>query len=107
MTPAARESTPAARLVVDGDDAGLHADTDRALLAAARSGVLTAVSLVAGGPTVAAFVEAALPLGLSLGLHLNLSDGRPLAPCVPSLVDGSGAFFSAMKKRTLACEVGT
>ena len=49
MTPAARESTPAARLVVDGDDAGLHADTDRALLAAARSGVLTAVSLVAGG----------------------------------------------------------
>ena len=94
MTPAARESTPAARLVVDGDDAGFHADTDRALLDAARSGVLTAVSLVAGGPTVAAFVEAALPLGLSLGLHLNLSDGRPLARRVPSLVDGSGAFFS-------------
>lgn len=67
-------------LVVVGDDAGVDAARDAAILAAADAGVLRAASVVANGPTAEAFVAAARTRpGLGLGLHVNLTDGAPLA----------------------------
>ncbi len=86
-----RLPSPPAWLVVNADDGGLAATSDAAILAAAAEGVVTSASVVAGGPTAAAFVARARDLGLGLGLHFNLTEGRPLAPRCPTLTDG-GSF---------------
>jgi len=81
-------------LVVVGDDAGTDAVRDAALLAAADAGFLRAASVIANGPTAEAFVAAARSRpGLALGLHVNLTDGRPLAHARAfTLLGADGAF---------------
>ncbi len=94
----ARASSPsqAGRYVVVGaDDFGLSRSVNRAVALACETGVLTAASIMAGGDafTEAAGIAAGYPK-LSVGLHVMLSDGRPvLSPAdVPGLVDGEGRF---------------
>jgi hopanoid biosynthesis associated protein HpnK len=82
-------------LVVTADDFGRSHSVNRAVAAACGHGVLTSASIVAGGD---AFDEAAAfamrTAGLSVGLHVTLSDGRPVLgrSAVPGLVDGDGFF---------------
>ena len=82
-------------LVVAADDLGCSSSINKAVALACERGVVTAASIMAGGE---AFEEAVdLALGhpkLSVGLHVTLSDGRPvLSPGdVPDLVDGEGRF---------------
>jgi predicted glycoside hydrolase/deacetylase ChbG (UPF0249 family) len=80
-------------LVVNADDGGLAATTDEAILRCARHGVVRSASVVANGPTAAAFVRRALTQGLDLGLHLNLTQGVALAGAHPTLTDARGRFF--------------
>ena len=81
------------RLVVTADDAGLDAARDAAILAAFDHGIVRAASCVANGPTIEAFLaEAARRPGLSLGLHVNLTEGTPLA---------AGRAFTLTEKRGL------
>ncbi|GAB4256933.1 MAG: chitin disaccharide deacetylase [Deferrisomatales bacterium] len=54
---------------------------------------MRSASVVAGGPTAAAFVERALALGLDLGLHVNLTEGRAVAGPAPTLTDAAGRFL--------------
>jgi len=85
------------RLVVNADDFGLAESINRGILEAHRRGILTSATLLANG---AAFESAAeLARGapvLGVGVHLNLTDGRPVSQpsTVPSLLDASGQFFS-------------
>lgn len=81
-------------LVVVGDDAGTDPVRDAAILTAADAGLLRAASVVANGPTVEAFVAAARRRpGLALGLHVNLTDRRPLARAHAfTLLGADGAF---------------
>ncbi len=82
-------------LVITADDFGRSQSINRAVAAACGRGVLTSASIVAGGD---AFDEAAAiaarTAGLSVGLHVTLSDGRSLLgrSAVPDLVDGDGFF---------------
>ena len=78
-------------VVINGDDGGLHPDTDTALLRSAETGVLSSASVVANGPTCEDFVRRAHDLDLGIGLHVNLTSGRPLTHA-PSLVDAAGFF---------------
>lgn len=78
-------------LVVNADDAGLAASTDAAILRCAREGIVRAATVVANGPTAADFVGPAREAGLDLGLHVNLTEGRPLTSC-PGLVGPDGRF---------------
>ncbi len=79
------------RLVVTADDAGMDGARDAAILRAFDRGILRAASCVANGPTLDAFLaEAASRPGLSLGLHLNLTEGAPLA---------DGRAFTLTEKR--------
>jgi predicted glycoside hydrolase/deacetylase ChbG (UPF0249 family) len=84
------------RLIVSADDFGLTAGVDRGIAAGVAAGTVTSVGVMANLADPAAVAGlAALRPGLSLGVHLNLTTGRPLsAPAdVPSLVDRDGAFF--------------
>ncbi len=88
------------RLVVNADDAGVDSARNRGILRSARDGIVTSATVLAGSPAAEEFLEEArrahtltgAPLGI--GLHLNLSQGRPLASGVPSLLGADGAFHA-------------
>lgn len=88
-------------LIVTADDFGLHEAVNEAVEQAARSGVLTAASLMVGAPAAADAVRRARALpGLAVGLHLVLADGPAvLSPRrIPALVDASGRFGGHMAR---------
>jgi hopanoid biosynthesis associated protein HpnK len=81
------------RLIVNADDFGLADSVNGGVVAAHRGGILTSASLLANGP---AFDEAAglsrqCP-ELSIGVHLNISEGKPVSPAaaIATLVNAHG-----------------
>jgi hopanoid biosynthesis associated protein HpnK len=79
------------RLIVHADDFGLSEAVNRAVVAAHEHGIVTSTSIMAGG---AAF-EHAVALArshpsLDVGVHLTLTEQRPVAANVPSLLDEDG-----------------
>lgn len=79
-------------LVVNADDGGLAESSDDAILQCAAAGVLRSATVVANGPTAAAFVRRATAAGLALGLHVNLTQGRALTGVCRTLTDDRGCF---------------
>jgi predicted glycoside hydrolase/deacetylase ChbG (UPF0249 family) len=67
---------------------------NRGIAEAHRNGIVTSASLLANGAAFAEAVELARNSGLGVGVHLNLSDGPPIASpdAVASLLNGSGEF---------------
>jgi hopanoid biosynthesis associated protein HpnK len=80
-----------ARLIVHADDFGLSEAVNRAVIAAHENGIVTSTSIMAGG---AAFEHAAALArsqpSLDVGVHLTLTEQRPVAANVPSLLDRNG-----------------
>lgn len=72
---------PLRTLAVCADDFGQAAGVDEAIVTLARAGRLTAISCIANGGS---WLDGAarlqdLPDSVDVGLHLNLTDGRPLS----------------------------
>jgi predicted glycoside hydrolase/deacetylase ChbG (UPF0249 family) len=77
--------SPERRLAINADDLGLSDGVNRGILACAQAGVVTSASLLVNTPAFAAAVAAARGVPrLSVGLHLNLTTGRPV--CLPETV---------------------
>ncbi len=85
-------------LIVNADDLCMNDETSNAIIDAYRNGIVTSTS---------AFVTFAEPVSalkrihsedpdLPIGIHLNITEGKPLLPAgeIPSLVDKNGNFFS-------------
>lgn len=82
-------------LIVNADDLGWTDGVNRGILEAFHHGIVTSTSLLANGSAFAAAVKAAKSApGLGVGVHLNLSDGPPVADreAVTSLLNDQGAF---------------
>jgi len=82
-------------LIVNADDLGWTEGVNRGILEAFHHGIVTSTSLLANGAAFAGGVEAALSApGLGVGVHLNLSDGPPIADreIVTSLLNDDGNF---------------
>jgi len=79
-------------LIVNADDFGWTEGVNRGILEAHRNGIVTSASLLANGTGFASAVELARRAELGVGVHLNLSDGPPVAGpgSVPALVNGAG-----------------
>ncbi len=80
-------------LIVNADDLGWTEGVNRGIAEAHRNGIVTSASLLANGAAFASGVEMAKATpGLGIGVHLNLSDGQPVAPreAVRSLVNERG-----------------
>src|SRR5262249_9461028 len=78
------------------DDFGLSPAVNHGILEAHRQGPVTSTSLMANLPAAAAAVELWREApALGLGLHLNLTAGRPLTSPerLRALVDRSGHFW--------------
>ena len=83
------------RLIVNSDDLGRTSGINEGIFAAHDKGMVTSATLMVIYPAAA---EAAGALDrypeLGVGLHVQMSGGRPLLPpeTIPSLVDGEGRF---------------
>lgn len=79
------------RLIVNADDFGMSRGVSAGILEAHRHGIVTSTTLLVTGDLDADLLAAARDSGLGLGLHVNLTLGRPLTAGA-SLVDGAGGF---------------
>jgi chitin disaccharide deacetylase len=82
-------------LIVNADDLGWTDGVNRGILEAFHQGIVTSASLLANGAAFRGGVEAALSApGLGVGVHLNLSDGPPVAEreTITSLLNDYGEF---------------
>src|SRR5437588_2883523 len=82
-------------LIVNADDLGWTEGVNRGILEAFQGGIVTSGSLLANGVAFAEAVKAAKSApGLGVGVHLNLSDGAPVADpeTVVSLSNDDGHF---------------
>jgi len=82
-------------LIVNADDLGWTEGVNRGIVEAFRNGIVTSASLLANGAAFAGGVEAARSApDLGVGVHLNLSDGPPVAnpETVASLLNDKGEF---------------
>jgi len=80
-------------LIVNADDLGWTEGVNRGIVEAHRHGLVTSTTLLANGGAYGFAVEAARENPqLGIGVHLNLGDGRPVAPAdeVPGLLNGAG-----------------
>jgi hypothetical protein len=85
-------------LIVNADDFGLTDGVTEGIVQSWRDGVTTSTSAMInmeGAPQRLARVRAQYPQ-LPIGLHLNITGGRPVLPPkqVPTLVDANGEFYS-------------
>ncbi|MGH9575399.1 MAG: carbohydrate deacetylase [Candidatus Acidiferrales bacterium] len=85
------------RVIVNADDFGLSRGISDAVLTAHRCGILTSASIMANQCASEYAIELLRKMpGLGVGVHLNLTAGRPVLPAhdVPSLVDANGDFYT-------------
>lgn len=83
------------RLIVNADDFGLTRQVNQAIINGHFFGLISSTSLLANGQAF----ESAVALSreaprLGVGVHLNPTEGKPVAPAssIPSLVNGQGCF---------------
>lgn len=84
------------RLIVNADDFGMSTQATDAIVDCHLRGILTSTTVMANMPAVAEACEKARSLErLGVGVHLTLTQGRPLLPPgeVPDLVGTDGAFL--------------
>lgn len=84
-------------LIVNADDFGLNSSANAGIIECYRAGSVTSTTLMANAPGVEeALVLARENPGLRIGLHFNLTWGRPLCRDGErtSLVTSDGAFLS-------------
>jgi chitin disaccharide deacetylase len=89
------------RLIVNADDFGLTPGVNRAIIEAHTRGIVTSATLMANMPAFDEAVELAKAHPrLGIGLHFNLTQGRPLAPphLVRSLINPHGEFLGTSTK---------
>lgn len=92
------------QLIITGDDYGLCPAVNDAIEECLAAGAMRATCVMANMPSSAgaASLREKFPQS-SLGVHWNLTQGRPvLDPArVPSLVDGDGQFGGSLRRRWL------
>jgi hopanoid biosynthesis associated protein HpnK len=86
------------RLIVNADDFGLTAKVNEAIIEGHFRGLISSTSLLANGEAF----ESAVALSrqaprLGIGVHWNLTEGKPVAPgsSIPSLTKGRAVFARA------------
>lgn len=84
-------------LIINADDFGFSKSINKGVIDAYNSGLISSTSMMMNMP----YVEDAVDLykniennNLGLGVHLNLTVGKPLSIDVPSLVDNDGNFYN-------------
>lgn len=81
-------------LIVNADDFNTNLPRSRGILEAARQGIVTSTTVLTNLPLEQALAEELRAVfGRAVGVHLNLTKGRPLTDDAHSLVDERGVFL--------------
>jgi predicted glycoside hydrolase/deacetylase ChbG (UPF0249 family) len=86
---------PIKRIIINADDLGLSRQVNEATLVLMEAGLVTSATIMANGPCWSEAVDLARSRpDLSFGVHLNLTEGRPLcgSPLLEPLLDEEGNF---------------
>jgi predicted glycoside hydrolase/deacetylase ChbG (UPF0249 family) len=82
-------------LIVNADDYNTDRERNRGILEAVSKGIVTSVSVLANIPFEEnTLAELKNTLGPRIGIHLNLTRGRPLCPELKTLADKTGYFLA-------------
>ena len=87
---------PCKKLIIAADDFGLTAGVNEAIAIACRSGIVTTASLMVTGTGYESAVDIAQrEPRLDVGLHLNLTEGHPVAKSstISSIADSRGFLY--------------
>jgi hypothetical protein len=93
------------RLIVNADDFGLTPGVSAGILAAHRHGIVTSTTVLVTATVDRDLVAAARDSDLGIGVHLNLTLGRPLT-AARSLVGGDGRFVRDARQASARAVVG-
>lgn len=97
------------RLIINADDLGADPGRNKGIFEGIRAGVITSVSVLPNGPASQEAMEWLQKEGrdlVSIGLHLNLSEGRPLCRGMRRLVGTNGCFLGKEACRKLLAREG-
>jgi len=92
------------RLIINADDLGADTARNEGIFEAIRAGVVTSASLLPNGPALEHALGRIREGGferVSFGVHLNLSEGRPLTPGRSLLSGPDGPFAGKAAIRRL------
>ena len=90
-----------AKMIINADDFGLCEGVNKAVVEAHIRGVLTSATIMANMPAVDEAIEIAKKMpSLGVGIHLNLTEGRPISSdrLVEPLVNEAGDFKYSVYK---------
>jgi predicted glycoside hydrolase/deacetylase ChbG (UPF0249 family) len=93
------------RLIVNADDFGLTRGVSEGILAAHRHGIVTSTTVLVTSRIDSDLVARARDSGLGIGLHVNLTLGRPLTSGA-SLVDEGGRFVRDARRAAARAQPG-
>jgi predicted glycoside hydrolase/deacetylase ChbG (UPF0249 family) len=84
----------ARRLIVNADDLGVNAPRSHGIFACFEHGIVTSATLICNGSDAAQAAKRAREKKLPTGIHLNLTDGEPIADTasIASLLRPDGNF---------------
>lgn len=91
------------RLIINADDFGSDRMRNEGIIRAVEAGVVTSVSVLANGPAftdVVDWVRSVPARKISFGVHLNITQGQPVAGGLTELVDERSVFLG--KKKVLS-----
>ena len=97
------------QLIVNADDLGADEARNGGIFEAIEAGVVTSVSLLANGPALDDALRRIRSIGptkVSFGLHLNLSEGKPLSSDLRILVGADGCFLGKAAAHRLLMQDG-
>ena len=88
-------------VIINGDDFGMRWEVNEAIVRAHKQGVLTSTTIMANMPLAAEAIKLSKEMPqLGVGVHLNLSKGKPLSndQIVKSLLNANGELFLSQRK---------
>ena len=97
------------RIIINADDFGLCDGVNKAVAWAHSDGILTSATIMVNMPAAEKAVKIAKKLpSLGVGVHLNLTEGRPISkePCIDRLLDSDGQFAHSPFKLSLLSLAG-
>jgi chitin disaccharide deacetylase len=97
------------RLIVNADDIGADEERNAGIFEAIDAGIVTSGSILANGPALkdaVCRVRSREPRSISFGIHLNLSEGKPLSSGLRHLTGHDGNFRGKADARRLLMRRG-
>eukprot|EP01121_Diplochlamys_sp_Union-15-3_P004483 TRINITY_DN14677_c0_g1_i1.p1 TRINITY_DN14677_c0_g1~~TRINITY_DN14677_c0_g1_i1.p1 ORF type:complete len:112 (-),score=8.94 TRINITY_DN14677_c0_g1_i1:525-860(-) len=88
-------------LIVNADDFGYCTERNNGICECFLNGLVSSVSLLVNGEAVQHAVDLAKKINIPMGLHLNLTEGKPIHSTVSSLLDNSGMMRGKFGLRRL------